>query len=136
VGSAAALATRQLTATALGVMTRQFAATAARSLGADVFTITPADLPTGLTISGVQTLLAGTQVEAGKYVDRQTYVATQIRAQGTTPGFVVQRRLSKGYRIEASIDSRYLLSQPTLSTNVQARSAATFGAFFIREWKF
>lgn len=135
-GSAAALATRQLTATALGVMTRQFAATAARSLGADVFTITPADLPTGLTISGVQTLLAGTQVEAGKYVDRQTYIATQIRAQGTTPGFVVQRRLSKGYRIEASIDSRYLLSQPTLSTNVQARSAATFGAFFIREWKF
>jgi translocation and assembly module TamB len=136
VGSAAALATRQLTATALGVMTRQFAATAARSLGADVFTITPADLPTGLTIGGVQTLLAGTQVEAGKYVDRQTYVATQIRAQGTTPGFVVQRRLSKGYRIEASIDSRYLLSRPTLATDVEARSAATFGAFFIREWKF
>ena len=113
-GSAAALATRQLTATALGVMTRQFAATAARSLGANVFTITPADLPTGLTISGVQTMLAGTQVEAGKYVDRQTYVATQIRAQGTTPGFVVQRRLSKGYRIEASIDSRYLSISPTL----------------------
>jgi len=136
VGSAAALATRQLTATALGVMTRQFAASAARSLGADVFTITPADLPTGLTINGVQTLLAGTQVEAGKYVDRQTYVATQIRAQGTTPGFVVQRRLKKGYRIEASVDSRYLLSQPTLATDVQARSAATFGAFLIREWKF
>lgn len=136
VGSAAALATRQLTATALGVMTRQFAATAARSLGADVFTITPADLPTGLTIGGVQTLLAGTQVEAGKYVDRQTYIATQIRAQGTTPGFVVQRRLSKGYRIEASIDSRYLLSRPTLATDIEARSAATFGAFFIREWKF
>ena len=137
VGSAAALATRQLTATALGVMTRQFAATAARSLGADVFTITPADVPdAGVTLNGVKTILAGTQIEAGKYVDRQTYVATQIRARGTTPGFVVQRRLSKGYRIEASIDSRYLVNQPTLSSDVPIRSEATFGAFFIREWKF
>ncbi|MEP7064575.1 MAG: translocation/assembly module TamB domain-containing protein [Gemmatimonadota bacterium] len=137
VGSAAALATRQLTATALGVMTRQFAATAARSLGADVFTITPADVPDqGVTKYGFQTILAGTQVEAGKYVDRQTYVATQIRGQGTTPGFVVQRRLSKGYRIEASIDSRYIVNQPTLSTEIPIRSEAAFGAFLIREWKF
>ncbi|HEV7706532.1 MAG TPA: translocation/assembly module TamB domain-containing protein [Gemmatimonadaceae bacterium] len=137
VGSAAALATRQLTATALGVMTRQFAATAARSLGADVFTITPADVPdAGVSINGVRTILAGTQIEAGKYVDRQTYVATQIRGQGTTPGFVVQRRLSKGYRIEASIDSRFLVNQPTLSSDVAIKSEATFGAFFIREWKF
>ncbi|MBK5188601.1 MAG: translocation/assembly module TamB domain-containing protein, partial [Gemmatimonadaceae bacterium] len=137
VGSAAALATRQLTATALGVMTRQFAATAARSLGADVFTITPADVPDqGVTIGGVKTLLAGTQVEAGKYVDRQTYVATQIRGTGVTPGFIVQRRLPKGYRIEASIDSRYLVNQPSLSTNAPIRAEAAFGAFFIREWKF
>ena len=89
-----------------------------------------------MTIKGVRTILAGTQVEAGKYIDRQTYVATQIRGQGTTPGFVVQRRLSKGYRIEASIDSRYLINQPTLSSDVPIRSEATFGAFFIREWKF
>jgi autotransporter translocation and assembly factor TamB len=137
VGSAAALATRQLTATALGVMTRQFAATAARSLGADVFTITPAEIPDqGIEKYGVQTILAGTQVEAGKYVDRQTYVATQIRGSGTTPGFIVQRRLSKGYRIEASVDSRYIVNPPTLSTNVPIRSEATFGAFLIREWKF
>jgi translocation and assembly module TamB len=137
VGSAEALATRQLTATALGVMTRQFAASAARSLGADVFTITPADIPDqGVGHYGVQTILAGTQVEAGKYVDRQTYVATQIRGQGTTPGFIVQRRLSKGYRIEASVDSRYIVNQPTLSTDVPIRSEATFGAFLIREWKF
>ena len=137
VGSAAALATRQLTATALGVMTRQFAATAARGLGADVFTITPADVPdAGVSLKGVSTILAGTQIEAGKYVDRQTYVATQIRGQGATPGFVVQRRLSKGYRIEASIDSRFLVNQPTLSSDVAIRSEAAFGAFFIREWKF
>jgi translocation and assembly module TamB len=137
VGSAAALATRQLTATALGVMTRQFAATAARSLGADVFTITPADVPdAGVTLKGVKTILAGSQIEAGKYVDRQTYVATQIRGSGTTPGFVVQRRLSKGYRIEASIDSRFVVNQPTLSSDVPIKSEATFGAFLIREWKF
>ncbi|MBA2684780.1 MAG: translocation/assembly module TamB, partial [Gemmatimonadaceae bacterium] len=136
VGSAAALATRQLTATALGVMTRQFAATAARSLGADVFTITPADVPDQSFGSGLKTILAGTQVEAGKYVDRQTYVATQIRTSGAAPGFVVQRRLSKGYRIEASVDSRYLVNQPTLATDQQIRSEVTFGAFFIREWKF
>jgi len=137
VGSAAALATRQLTATALGVMTRQFAATAARSLGADVFTITPADIPdAGVSNYGIKTILAGTQVEAGKYVDRQTYVATQIRGQTSTPGFVVQRRLSKGYRIEASIDSRFRVNQPTLSSDVPIKSEATFGAFFIREWKF
>jgi translocation and assembly module TamB len=137
VGSAAALATRQLTATALGVITRQFAATAARSLGADVFTITPADVPdAGVTSYGLQTILAGTQIEAGKYVDRQTYVATQVRGSGVTPGFVVQRRLSKGYRIEASVDSRYIVNQPTLSTDVPIRSEATFGAFLIREWKF
>jgi translocation and assembly module TamB len=136
VGNAAALATRQLTATAVGVLTREFAANAARSLGADVFTVTPADVPNELSINGVTTLLAGTQVEAGKYVDRQTYVAAQLRASGATPGFVVQRRLSKGYRIEASVDSRYRLNQPTLSTDVPARSEVAVGAFLIREWKF
>ena len=136
VGSAAALATRQLTATALGVMTRQFAATAARSLGADVFTITPADVPEqGLSLNGVQTILAGTQIQAGKYVDRQTYVEAQIRAK-TTPGIVVQRRLAKGYRIEASIDSRYLVNRPTLSADVPVKTETAFGAFLIREWKF
>ena len=103
----------------------------------DSFTITPADVPDqGVTINGFKTILAGTQVEAGKYVDRQTYVATQIRGQGTTPGFVVQRRLSKGYRIEASIDSRFLVNQPTLSTDATIKSEAAFGAFFVREWKF
>ncbi len=136
VGSAAALATRQLTATALGVMTRQFAATAARALGADVFTITPADVPNEGFSTGVRTILAGTQVEAGKYVDRQTYVATQIRTSGSTPGFVVQRRLSKGYRIEASVDARYRVNQPTLAADQRIHSEATFGAFLIREWKF
>ena len=83
------------------------------------------------------TILAGTQVEAGKYVDRQTYVATQIRGAASTPGFVVQRRLSKGYRIEASVDSRYLVEPADACRPiVPIQSEATFGAFFIREWKF
>ncbi|HEY4672247.1 MAG TPA: translocation/assembly module TamB domain-containing protein, partial [Gemmatimonadaceae bacterium] len=43
VGQGAALATQQLAGVALGVLANQFAGEAARSLGADLFNITPAD---------------------------------------------------------------------------------------------
>ena len=67
VGAGAALASRQLAGIAIGVVADQFAGEAARSLGVDVFTITPADVQTD-----VGTFLRATQFEFGKYIKSQT----------------------------------------------------------------
>jgi translocation and assembly module TamB len=135
-GQAAALATKQLAGVAVGVLTKSFAASAGRSLGADVFNITPADLPTELSLNGVTTVLEGTQVEAGKYFTRQTFVLVQARPTFVAPGFTVQHRMGKGYRIEVSLEPRYLLRDPTLSTIQPTLTKESLGAFLIREWRF
>ncbi|MEO7520796.1 MAG: translocation/assembly module TamB domain-containing protein, partial [Gemmatimonas sp.] len=77
VGTSAALATRQLAGVALGVAVKEVEGEFSRSLGADVFNITPANVPTELGSAnfGVLTsFLQATQVEFGKYVQTQTFV--------------------------------------------------------------
>ncbi|MGI8402216.1 MAG: translocation/assembly module TamB domain-containing protein [Gemmatimonadaceae bacterium] len=69
VGAGAALASRQLAGVALGVVADQVAGEAARSLGADVFTITPADVQTD-----VGNFLRATQFEFCKYIKSHTFV--------------------------------------------------------------
>jgi hypothetical protein len=137
VGDVAALATRQLAAVALGAMVQELQADFARSVNADVLNITPADLPTEFNASGVQSLVKGTEIQAGKYFSSETFVSTQIRpATGTVLGFHVEQRLPKGYRIEATFEPRFLLRQPTLAQEELARPVSVIGAFLIWERRF
>jgi translocation and assembly module TamB len=136
VGAGAALASRQLAGVALGVAADQFAGSAARSLGADVFTITPADVQTD-----VGNFLRGTQFEFGKYVRSHTFVAINSPLDPKAlvrPGVSVVHRFGglRGYRLETGVDTRYLLREPTLQRDQTVATTSAFGAFLIREWRF
>jgi translocation and assembly module TamB len=137
VGTGASLATRRLAAVAVGVMAGELEGEATRSFGADVFNITPADVPTEISPNGVGAFLRGTELEIGKYTDQQTFVALQARPDLVWPGIRAQRRMSKGIRLEASFEPRYLLRKPTLETSADAPARINaLGLFMIREWRF
>ncbi|MFL5523987.1 MAG: translocation/assembly module TamB domain-containing protein [Gemmatimonadaceae bacterium] len=133
VGQGAALATQQLAGVALGVLANQFAGEAARSLGADVFNITPADVQTD-----VGTFLRATQVEFGRYIKAHTFVLLKSPLDFSRPGVEYVHRFGgmRGYRLETGIDTRYLLQEPTLSRVQDVVTTSAFGAFLIREWRF
>ena len=136
VGAGAALASRQLAGIAIGVTADQFAGEAARSLGVDVFTITPADVQTD-----VGNFLRATQFEFGKYVKSHTFVAVKSPLDPKAlvrPGVQVVHRFGglRGYRLETGVDTRYLLREPTLSRDQTVATTSAFGAFLIREWRF
>jgi autotransporter translocation and assembly factor TamB len=136
VGAGAALASKQLAGVALGVLADQFAGNAARSLGADVFTITPADVQTD-----VGNFLRGTQFEFGKYIKSHTFVAVKSPFDPKAlvrPGIQVVHRFGglRGYRLETGVDTRYILRDPTLARDQSIATTSAFGAFLIREWRF
>ena len=113
VGAGAALASKQLAGVAIGVLADQVAGSAAQSLGADVFTITPADVQTD-----VGNFLRGTQFEFGKYIKSHTFVAVKSPLDPkrlARPGVQVVHRFGglRGYRLETGVDTRYLLRSPT-----------------------
>jgi autotransporter translocation and assembly factor TamB len=135
IGAGAALATKQLAAVALGVVADQAAGEAARSLGADVFNITPADVQTD-----VGGFLRGTQVEFGKYIKSPTFIGFQFRPDPQAlkrPGIFLQHRFSglKGYRLETSFEPRFLLREPSLALQ-QPTTTSVLGLFLIREWRY
>jgi autotransporter translocation and assembly factor TamB len=136
VGAGAALASRQLAGVALGVAADQIAGSAARSLGADLFTITPADVQTD-----VGNFLRATQFEFGKYVKSHTFVAVKSPLDPKAlvrPGVQVVHRFggTRGYRLETGVDTRYLLRDPSLARDQNIATTSAFGAFLIREWRF
>ncbi|MFL5502829.1 MAG: translocation/assembly module TamB domain-containing protein [Gemmatimonadaceae bacterium] len=136
VGAGAALASRQLAGVALGVAADQVAGEAARSLGADVFTITPADIQTD-----VGNFLRATQFEFGKYIKSHTFVEIKSPfdpAALVRPGVQVVHRFGglRGYRLETGVDTRYLLREPSLARDQNVATTSAFGAFLIREWRF
>lgn len=136
---------QQLAAVALGVLVDQFEGQASRSIGADVFNITPADVSVEVLRGGsdLSGFLKATEIEAGKYVNPNTYIAIDARpsifasnpSDRAVPGLTVQRRSGKGFRIEASYQPRFLLKQPTLEMQ-ETRSTGVLGLFLIREWRF
>jgi translocation and assembly module TamB len=134
IGVSAMLATQRMAAVALGVMADEVEGEAARGIGADVFNITPSDVPTEL--GAVGSFLRGTRVEAGKYMSPYFFMALQTQLHlSSWPGMRLQYRTPKGWRYEAAIETRYLLQPPTLA--IQEFPAVTsFGAFIIREWRF
>ena len=138
VGTVAGLATKQLAGVALDVLTNELEQDAARSLGADEFNVTPADVPPELSSNSVINSLSLTEIEAGKYVNRsRTFVAVQAQPANKNPfGIRLQHRMPKGLRLELSYVPRYLLREPSLATQAEPPRKNIFGAFVIREWRF
>ena len=139
VGTSAALATRQLTGVALGAIVSELEGQAARSLGADVFNITPSNIPTELASGNfgvLTTFLKGTQFEFGKYFTTRTFVGLQVQAT-TTPGFRVEHQLGRnpGLSLESTFQPRFFLPEPSLSLQ-EITKANAFGLFLVRRWRF
>jgi len=138
------VASARLAGVALGEALNQVEGDAARSLGVDVFNITPGDVPVLAGQSGLTQFVTGTEVEAGKYLNPRTF-ATVIVAPGVfvlngggkkvPPGVTLSHRTSKGYRFETSYGPRYVLNPPTLDGQTVS-GIGQFGAFVIREWRF
>jgi hypothetical protein len=134
IGVGAALATQRMAAVALGVMADEVEGEATKGLGADVFNITPADVPTEL--GAVGSFFQSTRVEAGKYLSPYFFMALQTQLHlKSWPGMRAQYRTPKGWRYEASVETRYLLQPPSLAIQpIPGRTS--IGAFVIREWRF
>jgi len=135
-GQVAASATRQLASTALGVLADEAQTSLGKSLSADVFDIRPAEIPSEITFSGVGGVLRATEFEFGKYLNRNDFVAVQARPADAIPGLRFSRRTRRGFRLDTSFESRYLLREPTLSAQQQPLSTSVFGMFLAQEWRF
>ncbi|MEO7102463.1 MAG: translocation/assembly module TamB domain-containing protein [Gemmatimonadaceae bacterium] len=136
VGAGAAFAAKQIAAAAVGALTEEAAGQAAKSLGADVLNITPADVSLD-----AGSFLRATQIEFGKYLSTNTFLQLQVRPDPASlqrPGFQVTHRFNtkSGYRIDASFQPRYLLKQPTLSTDQVPQTTSAFGLFLVRQWRY
>jgi translocation and assembly module TamB len=135
IGAGAALATQQLAGVALGVMADQAAGEAARSIGADVFNITPADVQTD-----VGGFLRGTEIEFGKYIKSHSFIGIQVRPDPQAlkrPGIYYEHRFGglRGYRLETSLEPRFVLREPSLALQTPV-TTSVLGMFLIREWRF
>jgi translocation and assembly module TamB len=148
------LASARLAGIALGEALNQAEGDAARSLGVDVFNITPGDVPVSPGQSGVEQFLKGTEIEVGRYVNPRTF-ARVVASPGLAlcgtgrnrdpeaagsgacapPGLTITHRTAKGYRFETGYTPRYILETPTLAGQ-RALGTGQFGAFVIREWRF
>ena len=134
VGIGAQVAVRRLAATALGVAVQEFEAEAGRGIGADVFDITPSDVPTQLEGgNSIGTFLRDTKVEVGKYVNPRTFLGLQEHAAYV--GVRVQHRDSRGFLYQSYWEPRVLLQTPTLSGQPYS-TTTVFGMALIREWRF
>ena len=136
VGAGAAFAAKQIGAAALGALTDQAAGSAARSLGADFFNITPADVSLD-----AGSFLRATQIEFAKYIQTNTFLQLQVRPDPASlqrPGFQITHRFktASGYQIDASFEPRYLLSQPSLSAIQTPQTTSAFGLFLVRQWRY
>jgi translocation and assembly module TamB len=137
VGNAAQFATTRLAAVALGVLVDQAETGAARSLGADVFNITPADVSTELLRGNAIGFLRGTQVEYGRYYSgSRLYLALQSQLGSGIPGFLSEYRGNRGWRVQASYGPRFILRDPTLGPTQPSFTTGVFGVFLIRETRF
>ena len=142
------VATSRLAGIAIGVALDEVKGNAARSLGLDVFNITPGDIPLR-SGGGLDQFLKGTEIEAGRYVDPRTFVSalitpgifscTSSRGQSNSscapPGLLATHRTPNGVRLDVNFSPRYILNTPTLADQTFT-STLQFGAFVIREWRF
>ena len=138
----------RLAGIALGVALDELEGSTARSLGVDVFNITPGDIPISNAQAGFDSFLKGTEIEAGRYVSPSTFVSLiatpgsfacankqRVNSSCSLPGGSITHRTAHGYRFEASLSPRYFLNPPTLAGQTFF-SKSQIGAFVIREWRF
>ncbi|HET8949592.1 MAG TPA: translocation/assembly module TamB domain-containing protein, partial [Solirubrobacteraceae bacterium] len=136
-GTTAQFATTRLAAVALGVAVDQLETGAARSLGADVFNITPAEVNTSLFQGSALSFLAQTQIEYGRYfAGSRLYVALQGTPAPVVPGAILQYRANGGWRYELSFQPRFILTDPTLGPTAAPPSVGVPGVSVVREWRF
>ncbi|MEO7086307.1 MAG: translocation/assembly module TamB domain-containing protein [Gemmatimonadaceae bacterium] len=131
-GVGAQAAVQRLAGVALGVAVQQVEMQAGRTLGTDVFDITPGDVPL-FGGNGASSFFAATQVQAGKYVTPRTFVSAS--EQAGRPGLSIEQRTPGGWRLNLSMEPRILLGEPTLSLQPR-RTTQSYGGFVIREWRF
>ncbi|MEO7963268.1 MAG: translocation/assembly module TamB domain-containing protein, partial [Gemmatimonadaceae bacterium] len=128
-GNVAALATKQLAAIALDAMVNEVEGELTSVLHADRLNITPADIPAELTLGGLGTLLRGTEIEIGKYLDRKTFLAAELRPTfSASPGFYIEHRLRPSVRLRTSYESRFLPNIPSLSVGLTPKTIQVIGA--------
>lgn len=135
-GSVGALATRQLAGVALGALFAELESDLTERTAADVLRIRPAELPPGLSLGAVGTVARGTQIEIGKYLDRNTFLVGQIRPTLAVPGATLERRLGTQLRLRTSLETRYLPQTPSLTDGLRPRVHQVLGAvlFWTRGW--
>jgi translocation and assembly module TamB len=127
-GNVGRLASRQLASVALGALVDEAKQDLTRVAGADVVNITPADLPADLSLTGFGTVLRGTEIQLGKYLDRHTFVLTQIRPTLAIPGASLERSLGPRFRFRSSFETRYQPQRPSLTTGLKPETIQVLGA--------
>ena len=135
-GSVASLATRQLASVALGALFTGLEADLSERTAADVLRIRPAELPAGLSLGDFATVARGTQLEIGKYLDRNTFFVGQFRATLAVPGATLERRFGTQFRVRTSLETRYHPLSPSLTTGLQPKAYQVFAAVlrWTRTW--
>lgn len=135
-GNVASLATRQLAGVALGALFAELEAGLTERTAVDVLHIKPADLPPGLSLGAVGTVARGTQIEVGKYLDRNTFLVARFRPTNAVPGATLERRFGTQFRLRTSFETRYQPLTPSLTVGVQPKVHQVLGAlmFWTRSW--
>ena len=135
-GESGALAHRQQAATALGVVLHDIGTGATKAFSLDAFSVSPADLPTEL-VFGKTGGARGAQVEAGRYVTVDRYVAAQMRLTTAIPGVRVSQLFGSSYRLDVGVEPRFLFGNPPdLGITHPTVRTGVFGAFLTRMWGF
>jgi translocation and assembly module TamB len=134
-GNVAALATQQLTTAAVGTLVNDLEGEAARSLGVDVFRITPAELPEELFEGSFSALLEGTEIEVGSYVRPRFFLAAQTRPTRSGLGLTAEYVTPRGFRWLMTWRPRFLPQEPTLGAQDPVLQRV-LGMFLFREWRF
>lgn len=129
-GNVAALATRQLASIGIGAVMDAVRSDLVSSTGADVLNITPAQLPADVNLSALQTVLRGTEIEIGRYVNNRTFVLGRVRPSLTVPGASVEHRFSRQLRGVASLETIITARPPSLSLGVAPQARPVFGGLF------
>jgi translocation and assembly module TamB len=135
-GNVAALATRQLGGVALGALFAELESDLSERTAADVLRIRPAELPSGLSLGDFETLARGTQIEVGKYLDRNTFFVGQFRTTFAVPGATLERRFGTQFRVRTSLETRYHPLPPSLTSGLTPKPFQVFAALlrWTRTW--
>jgi hypothetical protein len=134
-GSVGPYVTQRLAGVAIGTFTQELQGDVARSLGANVFNITPTPgVPTEVSSNGLTGYLRNTELEFGKYMTSSTYVGLDL-VPVAPPGAKVETRLGKQAMLALTLQPWYL-ADPTLSPSANITTKDVFGLSLTRDWRF